>query len=72
MTPQQACDVHEAMRQFGIPGVVAPEAPDDREGSWRVYDAANPYMRTDITDHVLARIAAARTRQPERGFVFTR
>ncbi|MGW0392466.1 hypothetical protein ACWDYJ_16530 [Streptomyces sp. NPDC003042] len=72
MDGSEAWQVHTAMRQYGIPGLVAPETPQNPEGSWRVYDVDDPDTRQDITAYVLAEVATARGRQPERGFVIAR
>ncbi|PWK74528.1 hypothetical protein BCL76_101259 [Streptomyces sp. CG 926] len=68
MTPQQAFEVHAAMRQHGIAGDVTPVTPDDPESTWIVLDADG----RDVTARVLARVAGARARRPERGFVIAR
>ncbi|MER5871407.1 hypothetical protein [Streptomyces sp. NPDC002044] len=68
MTGADAYEVHVSMRQFGIPGAVTPVAADDPAGAWCVVDADGQ----TVTDHVLARVAAARAQQPARGFVTAR
>lgn len=65
MTANEAHELHTAMRQFGIPGSVTPL---DTDGPWLVVNEAG----RDITAYVLARVAAMRRRQPERGFVIAR
>ncbi|GHA75599.1 hypothetical protein GCM10010305_17880 [Streptomyces termitum] len=47
------------LREFGIPGTVAPVDPDNAAGRWKVYDTADPATRTDITADALAALAAA-------------
>lgn len=68
MTANEAHEVHNAMRQFGISGAVAPADADELDGSWVVVDEAGQ----DVTDSVLARVAAACRRRPARGFVIAR
>lgn len=43
--------------------MVAPESPADPDGEWRVYDAADPETRRDITADALAALA---TYEPAR------
>lgn len=69
MNANEVSELHATMRQHGIPGVVAPEDPRDPAGPWRVYDAADPGTRRDVTAETLAAAAAARLRQPMRGFI---
>jgi hypothetical protein len=57
-----------AMRQFGIAGRIVPSDPQDTAGTWFVADEDGQ----DVTGRVLARVAAARARRPERGFVVAR
>ncbi|MCP3758230.1 hypothetical protein [Streptomyces sp. TBY4] len=68
MTAGEAYELHAAMRQFGIPGIVKAKDPLDLAGAYLVVDGAG----RDITAYVLAEAASARRRQPERGFVFAR
>ncbi|WP_326587376.1 hypothetical protein [Streptomyces sp. NBC_01294] len=68
MTADEAHQLHAAMRQFGIPGAVTPLDTDDLDCPWFVVDEAG----RDITAHVLVQVAAARRRQPTRGFVIAR
>ncbi|MFD7555190.1 hypothetical protein ACFV9E_11745 [Streptomyces sp. NPDC059835] len=68
MTAGEAFELHNAMRQYGIPGSVTPADPDDLEGKWLVVDADGQ----DITAHALTRATVARNRRPERGFVIAR
>ncbi|ARF72754.1 hypothetical protein B7C62_11065 [Kitasatospora albolonga] len=80
MDAEQARQVDSVLRRFGIPGVVAPENPENLTGPWRVFDQANPESRKDVTADALAALAAlvptstpdpAPKRQsgPTRGFV---
>ncbi|WP_432006271.1 hypothetical protein [Streptomyces parvus] len=80
MNAEQARQVDRVMRQLGIQGVVALEDPENLKGSWRVYNAADPATREDITADVLAAMAAKfqpsapdraprRRSGPTRGFV---
>ncbi|KPI06198.1 hypothetical protein OV450_3835 [Actinobacteria bacterium OV450] len=68
MTPSEAHELHAAMRHYGIPGAVTPAAPDDLDGAWLVVDEED----RNVTASVQARVSQARSRQPERGFVFVR
>ncbi|MFE3762397.1 hypothetical protein ACFXPI_11600 [Streptomyces sp. NPDC059104] len=75
MDADEARELDMTLRQLRIPGVVAPEDPEDPQGAWRVYDEADPDARRDITADVLVAVAAARQRQrrgPTRGFVIPR
>lgn len=67
MTADEAFQLHSTMRQHGIPGAVTPASPEHPEGTWLVVDADGQ----DVTAHVLTRVAVARSRQSERGFIFT-
>ncbi|MFD3727863.1 hypothetical protein [Streptomyces sp. NPDC058671] len=58
--------LHDSMRKYGIPGILTPVDPQNQSGAWRVVD---PVDQRDITDDVVARVAAADRRQPTRGFV---
>ncbi|WP_030668064.1 hypothetical protein [Streptomyces rimosus] len=58
MDAEEARHVDATLRRLGIPGIVAPEDPDDAAGTWRVYDSSDPGARKDITADVLAAIAA--------------
>ncbi|WP_435286239.1 hypothetical protein [Streptomyces bacillaris] len=83
MDAEQARQVDSVLRRLGIPGVVAPEDPENLTGPWRVYDTADPANREDITADALAALAATlqpsaanpsepvdrRRRGPTRGFV---
>ncbi|MGC5343706.1 hypothetical protein PZB75_11345 [Streptomyces sp. AM 4-1-1] len=76
MDAEQARQVDRVLRQVGIPGVVAPEDPENLTGLWRVYDQADPATRRDITADVVAALAAEfepptprRHSGPTRGFV---
>ncbi|PWS43588.1 hypothetical protein DKT74_15890 [Streptomyces sp. ZEA17I] len=62
MDAEQARQVDSVLRRLGIPGVVAPEDPENLTGPWRVYDTADPANRKDITADALAALAA--TLQP--------
>ncbi|MEU2823685.1 hypothetical protein ACFXOI_24700 [Streptomyces bacillaris] len=46
MDVEQARQVDSVLQRLGIPGVVAPEDPENLTGPWRVYDTAD---RKDIT-----------------------
>jgi hypothetical protein len=59
---------------LGIPGVVAPEDPENTAGPWRVYDTAESTTRRDVTADALASVAAKFPEEkpgpgPMRGFV---
>ncbi|MGW3329041.1 hypothetical protein V6574_13615 [Streptomyces sp. SM1P] len=80
MDAEQARQVDSVLRRFGIPGVVAPENPENLTGPWRVFDQADPATRKDITADALAALAALlpvstpdpapkRQGRPTRGFV---
>lgn len=80
MDAEQARQVEATLRRLGIPGVVAPEDPDDPAGAWRVYDSAAPATRKDATADALASVVAKfreispepsekRRQGPTRGFV---
>ncbi|MFI7239936.1 hypothetical protein [Streptomyces cyaneofuscatus] len=80
MDAEQARQVDHVLRQLGIPGVVAPEDPENLTGPWRVFDKADQATRKDTTADALAALAAkfrpstpdpAPRRQsgPTRGFV---
>ncbi|MFF1381014.1 hypothetical protein [Streptomyces sp. NPDC058308] len=81
MDAEQARQVDATLRRLGIPGVVAPEDPEDPAGAWRVYDSADPTTRRDTTADALASVVAKfretspespekRQQGPARGFVF--
>ncbi|MFD4632585.1 hypothetical protein ACFVYR_12690 [Streptomyces sp. NPDC058284] len=81
MDAEQARQVDATLRRLGIPGVVAPEDPEDPAGAWRVYDSADPATRKDTTADALASVVAKfretspeppekRQQGPTRGFVF--
>lgn len=78
MDAEQARQVDAALRQLGIPGVVAPEDPENPAGAWRVYDSADPATRKDTTADTLASVVAElspapperRQSGPTRGFVW--
>jgi hypothetical protein len=59
MNAEQARQVAAALRRLGIPGVLAPETPDERSSLWRVYDTADPASRRDVTPAALAAVVAA-------------
>ncbi len=80
MDAEQARQTERMLRRLGIPGVVAPESPDNPAGPWRVYDGADPANRKDTTADALASLAAkfhelspelpeVRQQGPTRGFV---
>ncbi|MFK0252124.1 hypothetical protein [Streptomyces sp. NPDC090445] len=68
MKAHEVSELHAAMRQHGIPGTLAPVTPEDPAGAWRVLDDAG----RDVTAATLTAAAAARARQPARGFVVAR
>ncbi|MFD4245587.1 hypothetical protein ACFWP3_28945 [Streptomyces sp. NPDC058525] len=68
MTADEAREIHSEMRQLGIAGTLRPADPEKPNGAWLVVDAEG----RDTTAHVLTRVACARMRQPERGFVIAR
>ncbi|MDV5148562.1 hypothetical protein R1T08_31450 [Streptomyces sp. SBC-4] len=68
MDARDVSSLHDSMRQYGIPGVLTPEDPQNPAGPWRVFDHAGP-RRRDITDATLAAVAAAERRRSNRGFV---
>ncbi|MET8687800.1 hypothetical protein ABZV77_26685 [Streptomyces sp. NPDC004732] len=81
MDAEQARQVDATLRRLGIPGVVAPEDPEDLSGAWRVYDSADPATREDKTADALSSVVAKfceispeprekRQQGPTRGFVF--
>ncbi len=59
MDAEEARYIDAVLRRLCLPGVVAPEDPEDPAGPWRVYDRAGPGARTDITPHTLVRVAGA-------------
>ncbi|UNO42317.1 hypothetical protein [Streptomyces sp. MST-110588] len=66
MDAEEARQVDATLRRLGIPGVVAPEDPDNTAGAWRVYDSSDPGTRKDITaDTLVALIAQFREANPE-------
>ncbi|WP_328471146.1 hypothetical protein [Streptomyces sp. NBC_00448] len=74
MDAEQGRQVDAVLRQLGIPGVVAPEDPENAAGPWRVYDTAEPTTRRDVTADALASVAAKFQEEnqgsgPTRGFV---
>lgn len=74
MDAEQARQVEAALRRWGIPGLVAPEDPENPAGAWRVYDKADPATRLDMTADALATVTARfsaeqPTAGPTRGFV---
>ncbi|MFE6816863.1 hypothetical protein [Streptomyces sp. NPDC057677] len=58
--------LHDSMRKYGIPGTLEPVDPARTAGDWRVVDPGN---RRDITEDVVARVAALDRQRPYRGFV---
>lgn len=66
MDARDASSLHESMRKHGISGVLQLVNPGDRAGAWQVVD---PASQDDITEYVLARVAAAERQPPSRGFV---
>ncbi|MGK5531888.1 hypothetical protein [Streptomyces sp. URMC 129] len=71
MNADDARHVRGVLRRLGIPGVVAPENPDEPAGDWRVYDRDDPATRVDVTADALAALAKAFPAGPARGFVVT-
>ncbi|MFD7661582.1 hypothetical protein [Streptomyces sp. NPDC059788] len=66
MDAEEARRVDATLRRPGIPGVVAPEDPDDAAGAWRVYDSPAPATRKDTTaDALTAVVAEFRAAEPE-------
>ncbi|MFJ9953039.1 hypothetical protein [Kitasatospora sp. NPDC091207] len=73
MDTNEAHRVANKLRLLGLRGIVSPEALDNPDGQWRVYDSSDPVARRDITDEVLT-VIAGRSRQDgqsgaTRGFV---
>ncbi|MFJ3904663.1 hypothetical protein [Streptomyces sp. NPDC090025] len=68
MEAREISDLHDTMRQHGIPGTLQPEDPENPNGPWRVADDAG----RDITRETLAAAAAASRKRPTRGFVIAR
>ncbi|MFG2900994.1 hypothetical protein ACGFZH_28395 [Streptomyces zaomyceticus] len=66
MEASNVSSLHASMRKYGIPGVLEPVDPQNRAGAWRVVDLED---RQDITEDVVARVAALDRQQPYRGFV---
>ncbi|OKI04991.1 hypothetical protein A6A06_09950 [Streptomyces sp. CB02923] len=58
MDAEEARQVDATLRRLGIPGVVAPEDPDNPKGAWRVYDSPDPGARKDTTADALAAVVA--------------
>jgi hypothetical protein len=77
MNAEEAWQLDATLRRLGIPGVVAPEDPDNPAGEWRVYDTADTTTRKDTTADALAAVAAKfreatpepTRRGPMRGFI---
>ncbi|MGW4049822.1 hypothetical protein ACWENA_03250 [Streptomyces sp. NPDC004779] len=69
MDAHDVAPLHEAMRRYGIPGTLVPQNSENPDGPWRVIDDSGSGARHDVTDEVLAAVAAAKRRRPERGFV---
>ncbi|MFB7759196.1 hypothetical protein [Streptomyces xiamenensis] len=74
MDAQQARRVQAVLRQLNIPGVVAPEDPNNPAGAWRVYNRTDHATRCDVTADALAALAATFPDEkpapgPKRGFV---
>jgi hypothetical protein len=59
MDAEEARHVEAVLRHLGLPGVVAPEDPEDPAGAWRVYDHTDAETRTDTTADALASLAKA-------------
>lgn len=65
-----------ALRQLGLPGVVAPFDPENPAGDWGVFDRADPSTRQDISEEISDLFGRAldeprepRQPAPTRGFV---
>lgn len=69
MRADEVSELHAAMRQYGIPGVLAPVDSANPAGMWRVYDRTDAATREDVTAEILAKVAAASRQRPARGFV---
>ncbi|MFJ6212531.1 hypothetical protein ACIQGZ_04245 [Streptomyces sp. NPDC092296] len=74
MDAEQGRRVAVVLGRLGIPGVVAPENPEDPAGGWRVYDTVDPGTRRDVTADALASLAFRFPDEkpgsgPTRGFV---
>lgn len=74
MNAEEARHVDAVLRRLGLPGVVAPEDPENPAGVWRVYDRADPETRTDTMADALVSLAkafrgetAASASEPTRG-----
>ncbi|KWT60573.1 hypothetical protein ADL21_18115 [Streptomyces albus subsp. albus] len=66
MDAEEARQVDATLRRLGIPGVVAPEDPDNTAGAWRVYDSPDPGTRKDTTaDTLVAVVTKFREANPE-------
>jgi hypothetical protein len=59
MNAEEARHVDAVLRHLGLPGVVAPENPENPAGAWRVYDRADPETRRDTTADALMSLAKA-------------
>ncbi|WP_406342469.1 hypothetical protein [Streptomyces sp. NBC_00648] len=59
MNAEEARHVDAVLRHMGLPGVVAPQDPDNPAGPWRVYDHADPDTRRDTTADALVGLAQA-------------
>ncbi|MGA5824238.1 hypothetical protein ACPC54_41135 [Kitasatospora sp. NPDC094028] len=70
MDENEAQRVANTLRRLGVRGIVSPEDLGNPDGQWRVYDSADPDIRRDITDEVLAITRGSfRKTGPARGFV---
>ncbi|MEU7191686.1 hypothetical protein [Streptomyces sp. NPDC045369] len=58
MDAEEARQVDATLRRLGIPGIVAPEDPDNAAGAWRVYDSPDPGTRKDTTAGALVAVVA--------------
>lgn len=65
-----------ALRQLGLPGVVAPFDPENPAGEWGIFDRADPETRQDISEEIFGLFGKAldeplqpRRSAPTRGFV---
>ncbi|WP_329401748.1 hypothetical protein [Streptomyces melanogenes] len=59
MNAEEARHVEAVLRHMGLPGVVAPDDPENPAGPWRVYDQADPDTRQDTTADALVGLAQA-------------
>ncbi|MEX0171774.1 hypothetical protein [Streptomyces sp. LMG1-1-1.1] len=67
MEAHEVSALHDAMRRYGLPGVLTPVDPLNLAGRWHVLDDARGGR--DITDATIEAAAVAALRRPTRGFV---